>query len=42
MFFYWSAISSSAVLSRGGGREVPFDVGCPGDERDVIQVNYLR
>lgn len=30
------------MFSGGRGREVPFDVGCSGYERDIVQVDDLR
>jgi hypothetical protein len=41
MFFYGCAVCSSAVFGGGGGGEVPFDVGCSGDEGYIIQVINL-
>ena len=29
------------MLGRVGGRQMPFDIGCTGDQGDVIQVDYL-
>lgn len=29
------------MLGRAGGREMPFDIGCAGDQGDVVQVDDL-
>jgi hypothetical protein len=41
MVFYRCSFCSSAVLGGGGRREVPFYIGCSGDEGDIVEVDYL-
>ena len=41
MILYTGLLGATAVLGSSRGWEVPFHVGCTGDERDVVEVADL-